>query len=683
MLDDVISRKCKKGIRQSCIFRRAKCVKSYLCTLSACLQGSSTLHVSLNMADLIQLLPDSVANQIAAGEVVQRPASVVKELLENAVDAGASRIALIVKDAGKTLIQVSDNGCGMSETDARMSFERHATSKIRDAKDLFNIRTMGFRGEALASIAAIAQVEMRTRRQSDELGTRIVVEDSMVKVQEPCQCPAGTSISVKNLFYNIPARRNFLKGEPVEMRHILDEFQRVALANPDLQFSLHHNEQQMMFLPEGNLRQRIVKIFGDPVNKKLVPVQEETDILRINGFVGKPDYFKKNRGEQFFFVNNRFIKSNYLHHAVVSAYEDLLPNDTHPLYVLFLDIDPSRIDINVHPTKQEIKFDDEKLVYNYLKVTVRHALGAHNITPTLDFDQEPAFQPAPFRPMMPPEQDSPDTVRKMGNSAGTGSYRPQNDPDAPRHESNLRNWQRAFEGLDLLPIIPIEEEEAQRPAQTIESESGGGFELRPSADNPALDDSAGSFSKARKEPYQIHGQYIISQIKSGFMLIDQQAASERILYEFYLDALQQQPIATQQALFPKNLELSPADAALLRQILPEINALGFEVAEFGGNAFVLHGTPADLGSSSLSEEALLQQLLDQYKENLEMQLGVKENIARSMARSAALRRGQNLSPAEMQELIDRLFACAIPYKSPGGRNCFVTFDLDELKKKFD
>ena len=350
------------------------------------------------MADVIQLLPESVANQIAAGEVVQRPASVVKELLENAVDAGAARIKLIVRDAGKTLIQVMDDGCGMSEMDARMSFERHATSKIRDAKDLFRINTMGFRGEALASIAAVAQVELRTRQAMDELGTRIVIEDSTVKIQEPCQCPAGTSLSVKNLFYNVPARRNFLKADPVEMRHIMDEFQRLAMAHPDLFFSLQHNDQELYHLPPGNLRQRVVKIFGEVVNKKLVPVQQETEILRISGFVGKPDYFKKARGEQMFFVNKRYIKSPYLHQAVVSAFEDLLPSDAFPLYVLFLEIDPARIDINVHPTKQEIKFDDEKLIFNYLKVTVKHALGSHNVTPSLDFEQEPAFQsrPAPM-----------------------------------------------------------------------------------------------------------------------------------------------------------------------------------------------------------------------------------------------------------------------------------------------
>ncbi|MCB0527418.1 MAG: DNA mismatch repair endonuclease MutL [Saprospiraceae bacterium] len=614
------------------------------------------------MTDVIQLLPENVANQIAAGEVVQRPSSVVKELLENAIDAGASQVKLVVREAGKALVQVIDNGCGMSETDARMSFERHATSKIRESKDLFAIRTMGFRGEALASIAAVAQVELRTRRANEELGTRITVESSTVKMQEPCQCAAGTSIAVRNLFYNVPARRNFLKSDPVEMRHVLDEFQRVAIANPDVFFSLHHNDQEIFHLPPGNLRQRVVKIFGDHVNKKLVPVQEETDILKITGLVGKPDFFKKSRGEQLFFVNKRFIKSNYLHHAVVQAYEDLLPPDTFPFYVLFLDIDPMRIDINVHPTKQEIKFDDEKLVYNYLKVTVRHALGSHNVTPTLDFEQEPAFQAVPTKaPFLSQRPERPPSV---------GDFRPS-PAGEKRHEDNLRHWQRLYEGLDLV------EKSGSEPG---EAEPTINFEVRPSAGHTQLDDESGSFSKGQKEPYQIHGQYIVSHIKSGFLLIDQQAASERILYERYLEALGNQPIATQKMLFPKNIELATADAALLKEILEEVNKLGFDIAEFGGNAFVVHGTPADL--SGVSEEALLEKVLSQYKDNLELELGTQDNLARAMARSAAAKRGQALTVPEMQDLIDQLFACSVPYSSPSGRNCFITFELTELQKRF-
>jgi DNA mismatch repair protein MutL len=396
------------------------------------------------MADIIQLLPDAIANQIAAGEVIQRPASVVKELLENAIDAGATSIKLVVKDAGKSLIQVIDDGCGMSETDARMAFERHATSKIRKSEDLFCIRTMGFRGEAMASIAAIAQVEMRTRRHAEELGTRLVIEGSAVKSQEPCQCSRGTTLSVKNLFFNVPARRNFLRSNTVEMRHIVDEFQRIAIANADIFFSLHHNNSEVFHLPAGKLRQRLIGVFGNAANKKLVPVSEETDILTLKGFIGKPEYAKKTRGEQYFFVNNRFIKSAYLNHAVVNAYEDILPKDTHPLYVIFIDIDPAHIDINVHPTKQEIKFDDERLVYNYLKVAVRHSLGQYSIMPSLDFDQDPLFYNTLSSSKKPIERGN--TVNSL---KGNGHQKQDTSlAGSRRQDNNLDNWQQLYEGLD-------------------------------------------------------------------------------------------------------------------------------------------------------------------------------------------------------------------------------------------
>ncbi|MEL6924279.1 MAG: DNA mismatch repair endonuclease MutL, partial [Bacteroidota bacterium] len=479
------------------------------------------------MADVIQLLPDAIANQIAAGEVIQRPASVVKELLENSVDAGATNIKLIVKDAGKGLIQIIDNGCGMSDTDARMCFERHATSKIKRAKDLFEIRTMGFRGEAMASIAAVAQVEMRTRRHNDDLGTRLVMEASEIKKQEPCQCSAGTSISVKNLFFNVPARRNFLKSNTVEMRHILDEFQRIAIAHPDLFFSLHHNNTEVFHLPKGNLRQRIVGVLGSKYNKKLVPVAEETDALKLSGFIGKPEFAKKTRGDQFFYVNDRFIKSGYLNHAVVSAFEDLLPKETYPLYVIFIEIDPARVDINVHPTKQEIKFDDERLVYNYLKVAVRHALGQYSITPTLDFEQEVSLNPylAPSRQnITPPErreprEDTPQTITRSSDFSKVSN-------PSQRERNNLDNWQKIYEGLDELGLSAND-----TPGETPDVEGPVTIESQWDSPGSELDDSSKSFSKQSKEPYQIHASYIVSQIKSGFLLIDQQAAHERILYE--------------------------------------------------------------------------------------------------------------------------------------------------------
>ena len=629
------------------------------------------------MADIIQLLPESIANQIAAGEVVQRPASVVKELMENAIDAGATSIKLIVKDAGKTLIQIIDNGCGMSETDARMCFERHATSKIREAKDLFSIRTMGFRGEAMASIAAVAQVEMRTRLHKNELGTRIVIEASKLTAHEPCQCTTGTNIADKNHFYNVPARRNFLKNNPIEMRHILDEFQRIALANVDVFFSLHNNGTEVFHLPPANLRQRIVGIFGNSFNPKLVPVAEETDVMKITGFIGKPEFARKTRGEQLFFVNQRFIKSGYLHHAVMSAYEELLPKETYPFYILFIEMAPDRIDINVHPTKQEIKFDDEKLVYNYLRVVVRHALGQHNITPSLDFEQETSFSASqnfglPFNVATQADFEKEMSQPRQGSSDNSGGTISSFGKEiTSRDRSNLKNWQKLFEDeedQDLRPPSPT----GEGSSVTIESEWSSSSEL---------DDSSNSFSRQHKEPYQVHASYIVSQIKSGFILIDQQAAHERILFERYLDALENKQSWTQQELFPKTLNLPPSDAAILDDILPDINLLGFDIQAFGKDTFIIHGVPADLVGGQ-NEVKIIESLLDQYKNNLELDLNIRENIARSMARSTAIKRNQPLTAREMQELIDKLFACSMPFKSPTGRNCFLTFDLEELEERF-
>ncbi len=616
------------------------------------------------MTDVIQLLPDAIANQIAAGEVIQRPASVVKELMENAIDAGATSVKLIVKEAGKALVQVIDNGVGMSETDARLSFERHATSKIRQAQDLFAIRTMGFRGEALASIAAVGQVEMRTRRPMDELGTRIVIEDSEVKVQEPCQCPVGTNILVKNLFYNVPARRNFLKSNSVETRHIFDEFQRIALAYPEIFFSLHHNNVEIFHLPAGNLRQRMTGIFGNHSNKKLVPILEETDALHLSGFVGKPEYAKKTRGEQLFFVNRRFIKSGYLHHAVMGAYEDLLPQEHFPLYVIFVDIDPALIDVNVHPTKQEIKFEDERLVYNYLKVTIRHALGRHSITPTLDFDDDTEMASVRIGASLPRTTETESNAFTLPSKFNTAVE------EERRQQSNLENWEKLYAKLATGEAEDAPEE--LPTTLTVEStwaEQEGNEELVKKT--PAQ----------QKEPYQIHGTYIVSHIKSGFLLLDQQAAHERILYEQYLRTLNEQASSTQKRLFPSTISLAPAEAVMLRDILEEVNHLGFDIQEFGGNTFLIHGVPSEF-SNTVNEAKLIESLLEQYKRNLDLKLNVRENIARAMAKSAATKRGQTLTSAEMQSLIDRLFACELPFKSPSGRNCFITFELDELEKRF-
>ncbi|MCI5082183.1 MAG: DNA mismatch repair endonuclease MutL [Saprospiraceae bacterium] len=636
------------------------------------------------MADKIQLLPDAIANQIAAGEVIQRPASVVKELMENAIDAGAQNIQLIVKDAGKSLIQVIDDGSGMSETDARMAFERHATSKIRTADDLFRITSMGFRGEALASIAAIAQVEIKTRPEDQELGTRMIIEGSEVKTQEPCQCTKGTSFAVKNLFFNVPARRKFLKTNSVEMRHIMEEFQRIAMAHESIAFTLHHNQTEVFRLQPANRRQRIIGVLGGNTNKKLVPVEEKTEVLEMNGYVGKPEFAKKTRGDQFFFVNNRFIKSGYLNHAVVTAFEDMLPPDTHPMYVIFLTIDPDQLDINVHPTKQQINFDDEKLVYKFLRVAIRHALARYGIMPSLDFDQETSFASTRIRPYTPPAPSSVETfpskmdededeTNKGDNSGSSRSSFSFKNP-SQRERSNQENWQKAFEGLDLFDDSTSSDENDDLPAVTIESSW--------SDEDNTLDDASKSFSKQQKKPYQIHGSYIISQIKSGFLVIDQQYAHERILYEKYLNALEQQQTISQQQLFPVTIELSTMEAAMLESIRDEINLLGFDIAPFGQGTFIINGIPSGM-SGKVNQAELIEQLLEQYRSNLDLKLDLRENIARSMARSSAIKKGQYMSEEEMQSLIDQLFACEQPTKSPSGKNCVLTFDLDDLIKRFN
>ena len=618
------------------------------------------------MAGIIQLLPDSIANQIAAGEVIQRPASVIKELLENAIDAGASNIQVILKDAGKTLIQVIDDGKGMSDTDARMAFERHATSKIKTSEDLFHIRTMGFRGEALASIAAIAQVELRSRTSDDELGTRVVIEASEVKAQEVCQQPLGSNFLVKNLFYNVPARRNFLKSDSVEMKHILDEFQRVAIANPDVFFSLHHNQNELFHLHPGNLRQRLVGVFGNNSNKKLVPIAEETDVVQLRGFVGKPEFARKTRGDQFFFVNNRFIKSGYLHHAVMTAYEDILQDDTYPFYVIFIDIDPARIDINVHPTKQEIKFDDERLIYQYLRVAVRHALGQYAVIPTLDFEAETGllqYQTAASAPVQRDEKSYAGGSSNQNWNIDRQQARGGNQDDS----SQLQHWQSLYEGLE----------------RSNDDDEEGSITLQSAATKEEENDQLDSlFANEKKVPFQIHNRYIVSHIKSGFLLIDQQAAHERILFERYFELLQQKKASTQQELFPRTVKLATADAEILRGILEEVNEMGFDIQEFGSDTFVIHGIPSEIYGKPDAEK-MLEQLIEQFKSNLELKIDITENLARAMAKSSAIKRGKSLTVPEMQELIDRLFACELPYKSPSGRNCFITYDLEELNKKFE
>lgn len=618
------------------------------------------------MPDIIQLLPDAVANQIAAGEVVQRPASAVKELIENAIDAGADKIQLIVKDAGKSLLQVIDNGCGMSVTDARMCFERHATSKIRKAEDLFAIRTMGFRGEAMASIGAIAQVELRTRRHEDELGTCLQIEGSEVLRQEPVSCPAGTNICVKNLFYNTPARRNFLKGNSVEMRHIIDEFQRVALAHPEIFFTLHHDGNEVFHLTPGTLKQRIVHLFGNAYNQKLVPVEEDTSIIQLKGYVGKPEFAKKTRGEQFFFVNNRFIKDPYLNHAVLTAFDELLPADSFPLYVLYIEIDPAKIDINVHPTKTEIKYQDEKAIYAIIRSAVKRSLGRYNITPTLDFNQETGFSgmitEKAHEDIVPPQiAFNPDF--NPFNADGRKEREIPYLRNLGERKEVTKNWGSLYEIVDHPTHRQEELDLSSSPEIRIADQS-----IKKTGD---------------RQIFQLHNRYIISQIKSGFMLIDQTAAHERILYERFLMQLENHKGASQSSLFPQTVNLTAADFELVKDLLPDFHALGFQIREFGKNSLVIEGIPADI-NTNISETEILEHLIEGFKNNHALlKLNKRDNLARTLARNTAIKSGTALSAEEMNQMIDELFACQTPNVSLSGKPVIVTFTLEELLQKFE
>lgn len=602
------------------------------------------------MSDLIQLLPDSIANQIAAGEVVQRPASAVKELIENSIDAEASSIRLIIKDAGKTLIQVIDNGKGMSETDARMSLERHATSKIRKAEDLFTLHTMGFRGEALASIAAVSQMELRTRLDNQELGTCLVVEASEVKKQEPVACEKGTSLSIKNLFYNIPARRNFLKSNPVELKHIIDEFQRLALANSAVNFSLIQGDELIYDLVPGKLSQRIVSLFGKGYQEQLAPCQEETNLVKVTGYVGKPDFARKTRGEQFLFVNRRFIRSNYLHHAIMNAFEGLLADNSFPFYVIFIEIDPKHIDVNVHPTKTEIKFDDERAVYAVVRSAVRQAIGSHNLTPAIDF------------------QSDVNIISKLSALSGQSKdiYFEERFSTA-LHRSNQDNWEKLFEGA---PQLSDQRDEKPREIQTLRFESA--------LNSPEADATL----PEEKILFQLHMKYIVRQVKSGMMILDQQLLHERILFERFLNQLKNRTAESQQSLFPQTITLSASDFALVMEMEQEITALGFRYEVFGKNTLLINGIPANLSSGR--EKELFEGLLDQFKINqTELSLPLKENLARALAKRASIKTGQKLVKEEMQALIDSLFACSTPNYSPDGRPTFFIFDVSKIESYFN
>lgn len=635
------------------------------------------------MEDIIQLLPDSIANQIAAGEVVQRPASVVKELMENAIDAGSRNIKVVIKDAGKILIQVVDDGCGMSETDARLSFERHATSKIRSSDDLFSIYTMGFRGEALASIAAVAEVDLKTKRKEDELGVYLGMAASQLKTQEANACKTGTSIAVKNLFFNVPARKNFLKSNAVEMRHILDQFHRVALAYPDINFSLYHNDTEVYNLYAGKMVNRITSVFGKNYRDKLAYCQEDTPLIKIKGYIGKPENAKKTRGDQFFFVNKRYIRHGYLHHAVMSAFEGLIQSDMHPFYVLFIEIDPVHIDINVHPTKTEIKFDDERTVYAIIQAAVKKSLGSHNLTPTLDFQTNVNLDPT-----LPQRKQTFPKTEVSGDGGGSGNYQHARPFEkTPLEKRNLSNWQSIYEGLEKKAIqenspdtFDFDKElkgDSTKETVTFESNANHLNRQQDQTSKPFDDKPSGE-----RQSFQVHNQYIITPVRSGMMLIDQQAAHERVLYDKFLQSLKNDNGAAQQLLFPTTISLQPADFQLILEIETEIRNLGFIFELLPENRLEIKGVPADITNEN--EQELFEGFIEQFK-NYQATLGVEREtlLARSLAKRSAIKAGAKLTAIEMNLLVDQLFASSNPNYTPDGRPTLVMLSLDKIKDFFE
>jgi len=620
------------------------------------------------LPDKILLLPDNIANQIAAGEVIQRPASAVKELLENAVDAGATEIKLIINDAGKSLVQVIDNGGGMSETDARMSFERHATSKITTIDDLFHIKTMGFRGEALASIAAVAQVELRTKRLHDETGTYIEIENSVVKKQEPIAVAEGTSIAMKNLFFNVPARRNFLKSNIAEMRHIVDEFTRVALAFPQVFFSLTANNQQIFHLEAGNLKQRILQLLGNTYNTKLVSVKEDTDYMNIYGFVGKPDTAKKTRGDQYFFVNNRFIKSAYLNHAVMNAYQEMIAKDSFPMYVLFIDLDPTQVDVNVHPTKQEIKFEDEKIIYAFVQAAVKHALAQFSVTPTLDFELDASIQQ--LSSIQQPFTEEKKSAATSGSIFKGFTEKNKAHFIEPTNRSELKHWRDFYESRESGVGSQESGVQSSELKEKLQSSSETSFPIHHSL-----------FTTHAVSLTQLHNEYILSQTANGFILINQQAAHERIIYERLQEAAKGKAVATQRSMFPVTIELAPADTVLLEDLMNDLQQLGYMIEPFGKNTFVIQGTPADVTQGN--EKQVIDSLLEQYKHfSNDLKFSKREKLIRSLAWQQSIKAGRQLSEKEMVALVDDLSKCKQPNSSPNGNPTYLEFKKDALEKMF-
>ncbi len=642
------------------------------------------------MSSVIRLLPDHVANQIAAGEVVQRPASVVKELLENAVDAGATAIKLVIKDAGKTLIQVIDDGKGMNEIDARMCFERHATSKISIAEDLFQLQTKGFRGEALASIAAIAHVELKSKEHTAELGTHIIIEGSKITSQEIVVAPSGTSFSVKNLFFNIPARRNFLKSDQVELRHVIDEFERVALAHNNIQFTFINNGSEMFNLPSSNFRQRIVNVFGGKTNEKLVPVQETTEIVEVHGFVAKPEFAKKSRGEQFFFVNDRFIKSGYLHHAVTAAFEGLLKDGTHPSYFLYLTLPPNSIDINIHPTKTEIKFDDEQALYAILRATIKHSLGQFNVSPVLDFQKdgdlevpysyegtksnEPTVAIDTFFNPFESMKSASNLAGQMGSSFNPfESVKPKTSGSSFQSNASFQDrkhksggWETLYEGISDAKEIILTSANHQFDEEVITG---------------SLFDDDASQPTNHQQSYQFQKKYIISPIKSGMIIIDQRRAHQRILYEHYMRSFTVKQNASQQLLFPLSLYYGVYEMELLKNLQDELIQMGFLFDEISNEKIVILGIPVSITESEVSIvlEDLLNDLQDDTPTNVDV---LHDRIAKSLAQSLAVKTGTYLSDKEQENIVNSLFGCEDPQTSPFGKTTFITMKVEDIDKKF-
>lgn len=613
------------------------------------------------MSDLIRLLPDSVANQIAAGEVIQRPASAVKELLENAVDAGATSIKLIIKEAGKTLIQVIDNGCGMSDRDARICFERHATSKIQTANDLLTIRTLGFRGEALASIASIAQVEIKTRRTEDEIGTSIQIDGSEFKTQTPDPCQEGTNISVKNLFFNVPARRNFLKSNALELKYIIEEFFRVALVNDTVAFTFYNNDKILFKIPPSNLKQRLVALFGNSYNQKLVPVDLKTAIVNIFGFIGKPEFAKKIRGEQYFFTNGRFIKSAYLHHAVENAFQELLPKDAYPTYFIYLEIDPKEIDVNIHPTKTEINFQESKSIYAILMSAVRQAIGKFNITPSLDFEREPSMDAATVsdgQTIRPPTI----TINPDYNPFEK-TVKPQGEiPLSSRDTSNLENWQKLYD-----PLKRFSQQEQGNATQSSQ------HVLAP------IDQEAAK--NQPREVFQVQNRYLVTQIPNGVVILDQQNAHERVLYEKFAAADPDQQNVSQKLLVPQTISLNPIDSELYREYQKEFEELGFEITFFGKNSYLVISVPSECINAHLPD--LFERMLETLKNN-PGGLKTKSHIqlASSMAKTLSVKRGIKLKREEIISIVESLFSCKVPEVTMDGKPTMINVSYEELQKTF-